>query len=143
MIDTSPPVVWTLPIEAAQVFVADEFVYRSGGYVVTCADEPGTVLGLAKEAAPQADGEVEVLIATAMTAFILCVHDTTVETSIIDATDMGVATYSLVHLAGSGLWYIDKNGTGAEITIQQFVDAVGTTYGRVLATIVPGTREVA
>lgn len=145
MIDGTPPVVWRLPIAAAQVFVANEFVYRSSGLVVTCADSPAMVLGLALEAAPQADGFVNVLIATAQTAFKLLVHNSNDATAIdIEEADLGTATFDLAHVAGTGVWYIDKYLTAVDdVTIQQFIDPVGTDNGAVLATINYGIREVA
>jgi len=144
MIDATPPVVWTCPIQAAQVFVANEFVYRSGGYVVTCADSPTAVLGLSMAAAPQADGEVEVLIATAQTLFKLCVHHTTPGNADIEIGDLGAATYDLEHVAATGVWHIAKHTTTVDdVTIHQFIDALGTVNGKVLASINYGVREVA
>jgi len=150
MIDATPPVIWTLSLGATQTFVAGEFVYRSGGYVVTCADSPTMVLGLALEAATSGDAgayEVKVLIATAMTAFKIPVHHTTPANAVIEITDkgkLGSSSFDLAHVAGTGVWYIAKHLTTADdVTIQQFIDPLATLNGKVLATINYAIREVA
>jgi hypothetical protein len=45
-------------------------------------------------------------------------------------------------LLTSPYWHIDKEESGAIVTVQQFVDPVGTVNGIVLATVNYGTREV-
>lgn len=137
------PTVWNCPVEAAQTFVAGEFVYRSGGYVVTCADDPQQILGIAKEDAPQVDGNVLVIVATAMTGFELPVHHTTPGTAVLVITDLDTS-YQLAHVAATGKWYVDKDNTGSpSITIHQFVDELAVLNGLVIVTVDPGIREVA
>jgi len=150
MIDTSPPPVWHCPIEAAQTFVAGEFVYRSGGYVVTCADAPNQVFGLAKEAAPQVAGEVAILVATHAVLFKIPVHHTTPGNAVIEITDLcrraagdDALCYDLLHVAGTGVWYVAKHVHANDaVEIQQFVDSLGTLNGKVLITINRAVREV-
>jgi len=143
MFIVTPPVVWTLPIQAAQTFVSGEFVYRSGGYVVTCADDPQQILGIAKADAPQADGEIEVLIATGMTGIKIPVHHTTPGNADIEIGNLGTE-YQLAHVAGTGVWYVDKDNTESpSVRIQQFIDALGTVNGKVIVTVNYDIREVA
>jgi len=142
MLDATPPVVWHCPVGAAGGFLMGDFVVRTTGLVVVCATTVATqILGIAKEDAPSAAGEVAVLVLTGMTAFKIPVHHETVGRADIEEADHGNATYDLV-LLSSPYWHIDKEESGATVTVQQFVDPVGTVNGIVLATINYGTREV-
>jgi len=143
MIDASPPVVWHCPVAGSAGFNVGDLVYRSGGYLTICATTIATeILGIAKEAEPSAAGEVPVLVLTGMTAFKIPVHHATPGSDVIVITDHGNITYDL-ELVASPYWYINIGATTTHIvTIQQFVEAVGTTNGVVLATINAEVREV-
>lgn len=141
MLDTTPPVVWHVPIEASQGFSAGEFLVRTSGYAVAYASAGTKIFGVAKEDAPSAAGEVEVLVCTAMTGIRIPVHDVTASNSDIEADDHGNATYDLNKVTNP-YWYVDKATSGAAVTIQQFISAVGTVNGHVIITVNYDTREV-
>lgn len=141
MIDATPPVVWHCPIGASIGFSAGEFVLRTSGLVVAYASAGTKILGVAKEDAPTAAGECEVLVCTGMTAIMIPVHDTTPGNSDIEEDDHGNATFDL-NFVTNPFWYVDKALSGAAVTIQQFINAVGTINGKVLITVNYDTREV-
>jgi len=143
MIDASPPVVWHCPVAGSEGFVVGDLVYRSGGYLTVCATTIATeILGIAKEDEPAAAGEVAVLVLTGMTAFKIPVHHATPGDAVIVVTDHGNITYDL-ELVASPYWYINIGASTTHIvTIQQFIEPIGTANGLVLATINAEKREV-
>lgn len=141
MFIVSPPVVWHVPIEAAQGFYSGEFLVRTSGYAAAYASAGTKIFGVAKEDAPAAAGEVEVLVCTSMTGIRIPVHHDTITSSDIEVGDMGNATYDL-NVVAHPHWYVDKALSGAAVTIQQFIDPVGTVNGHVIITVNYDTREV-
>jgi len=142
MMDGSPPVVWNMPIAAAEGIVAGEFVDRTSGLIVTTAVDDTKTLGIALEASPTLAGKILVLVATAQTLFMAPIHHGTESSADIEEADMGKATYD-IHFNTLPYWYVDKEGTaGVVVTIHNFVDPVGTVNGLVLFSITYGCREV-
>jgi len=142
MMNGTPPVVWHLPIAAAQSIVAGEFVDRTLGYIVTTAVDDTVTLGIALEDSPVAAGHILVLVATGQTLFMLPIHHGTESSADIEAGDLGKATYDL-HFNSLPYWYVDKEGTaGIVVTVHKFVDPVGTVNGLVLFSINRASREV-
>ena len=143
MFDATPPVVWHCPVAAAEGLYAGDFVLRTSGLIVEYASAGSALLGILKEDTPVAAGEVEVLVCTPMTGIRIPVHHDTILSSDIEEADHGKATYDLNFVGGNAPhWYVDKATTGTAVTIQQFVDPVGTVNGHVLITVNYGTREV-
>jgi len=142
MMDGSPPVVWNCPIAADEGIVAGEFVHRSSGLIITTPVADTKTLGIALEPSPELAGNILVLIATGQTLFMAPIHHGTESSADIEEADFGKATYDL-HFNTLPYWYVDKEGTTAVVvTIQKFVDPVGTVNGLVLFTINYGCREV-
>lgn len=143
MFDGSNPVVWSVPEAASQTFLEGEFVYRNAGFLTGCGADPADILGIALEAGNNgAEGanNILVLVATEVTGYEIPVHSGTPASSDVEDADLGVK-YGIA--AVSNNWYVDKDDTSAtRLRIQQFKDAVGTVNGTVIATILPGNREV-
>ena len=143
-ISGSPNPVWSRPEAASQSFKDGDLVYMVAGYLTICGADPATILGIAKEDAHNTTAGLYNILVDVITADSLVemqvAHDTPAN-AVIEAADFG-KLYDIA--VTSNVWYVDKNTTAAtRVRIQRFVDALGTTNGRVLTTILAANREVA
>ena len=133
------PVV-TYPEAASESFKAGEFVYSASGYITVCSADPSPVLGMAlNDGHNTAVGvdSTQVLLATALTAFEICIDGATDE---LEAADR-LKLYGLT--VASNIWSVDKDDTVAtRCRIIDFKHAVGDEHARVYIIILAAYREV-
>ena len=139
-----PNPVWSRPEAVSQTFVDGDLVYMVSGYLTVCGADPAAILGIAKEAGHNAAAGAYDDLVDAITEDTLVemqVHHTTPANAVIEAADLG-KLYGIA--VTSNKWYVDKTEVAApRVRIQAFVDALGTTNGRVLVTFIAANREVA
>ena len=110
---------------------------NSGGYVAEGGANPTNIIGVAME-----DGENNATAGTKFTDVALALPHVMFEFSLDSAASLGRLTVAADRFSKFGItkhadgeWYIDidKTGATARVIVMDFVDAVGTASGRVLA----------
>lgn len=131
-----PPYTRSWPEAASQTFKKGDFVVLSSGKVTLCADDAGTILGIAaQDASGVTDTMIPVIEANDDTVFIVNGISTTAVTQ--------VGTTCAVDLTSTN-WTVDTADTTGGVLVVTGLDprdAVGDTNGRLHVTVLSSARQ--
>jgi hypothetical protein len=135
-----PARIVSLPEAASQSFKQGQFVYLASGKVTVCADDATTIYGLAmQDASGTTDTAMMVMQARDDTEFLMNAYHATPSSAVTAVTQVGVK-YGLE--VDSNRCYVDISQTGADaLIINEIMDAVGDTYGRVKASVIAAAQQ--
>lgn len=126
---------------ASQSYKQNQFVYmHTDGTIKECADDATVILGMATHDATTVTGaDTKILIATDLTFFIMNVYHSSIGSAVSAVANLDQKWGLEVD---SNRCYLDVGQTSADaLQMFDFVDAVGDTYGKVLAGVLPAAQQ--